>query len=67
MTYVFECKKCAKEVDVELTFAEYDEKKKNLPCSDCGSIMTRVFTPIGLTMYKGKGFYDTDSRGVTSR
>src|SRR5438270_9874857 len=34
-------------------------------CSECGAPVTRVFYPVGI-IFKGGGFYKTDSRGAGS-
>ena len=34
-------------------------------CSECGAPATRVFYPVGI-IFKGGGFYKTDSRGSSS-
>lgn len=34
-------------------------------CPDCGAPVTRVFYPVGI-VFKGTGFYKTDSRGASS-
>jgi putative FmdB family regulatory protein len=34
-------------------------------CPECGAPVTRVFYPVGI-VFKGTGFYKTDSRGVSS-
>jgi putative FmdB family regulatory protein len=34
-------------------------------CPECGAPVTRVFYPVGI-VFKGTGFYKTDSRGASS-
>jgi putative FmdB family regulatory protein len=34
-------------------------------CPECGAPVTRVFYPVGI-IFKGGGFYKTDSRGAAS-
>jgi putative FmdB family regulatory protein len=34
-------------------------------CPECGAPVTRVFYPVGI-VFKGSGFYKTDSRGASS-
>jgi putative FmdB family regulatory protein len=34
-------------------------------CPECGAPVTRVFYPVGI-VFKGSGFYKTDSRGSSS-
>lgn len=33
-------------------------------CPECGAPVTRVFHPVGI-IFKGQGFYKTDSRGTS--
>jgi predicted nucleic acid-binding Zn ribbon protein len=35
------------------------------PCPNCGAAATRQFFPAGI-VFKGSGFYKTDSRGASS-
>ncbi len=35
------------------------------PCPKCGAAATRQFFPAGI-VFKGSGFYKTDSRGASS-
>ena len=35
------------------------------PCPECGAAATRQFFPAGI-VFKGSGFYKTDSRGAAS-
>jgi predicted nucleic acid-binding Zn ribbon protein len=35
------------------------------PCPNCGAVATRQFFPAGI-VFKGSGFYKTDSRGASS-
>src|SRR2546421_8150847 len=34
-------------------------------CPECGAPVTRVFYPVGI-VFKGSGFYKTDSRGTST-
>ena len=36
-----------------------------IQCPECGAPVTRVFYPVGI-IFKGGGFYKTDSRGASS-
>ena len=47
------------EVQQRITDAPLDR------CPECGSPVTRVFYPVGI-IFKGQGFYKTDSRGATA-
>jgi putative FmdB family regulatory protein len=47
------------EVQQRITDAPLDR------CPECGAPVTRVFYPVGI-IFKGQGFYKTDSRGATT-
>lgn len=66
MVYIFECEKCKKQQEIEISISVYDSEKEKQFCK-CGEKMKRVFTPIGTTIYNCGGFYDTDIRKVGSR
>lgn len=59
--YEYKCKKCEKSFDV---IHGVDDKVKD--CKFCGSEVRRVFHPIGI-VFKGSGFYATDSRKGDSK
>jgi putative FmdB family regulatory protein len=47
---------------------EVQQRITELPitqCPECGAPVTRVFYPVGI-IFKGGGFYKTDSRGAAS-
>lgn len=55
--YDYECAKCHKITEVRHGFDEpYTE-----PCPHCGGDLRRLFNPAGI-VFKGSGFYITDSR-----
>lgn len=55
--YDYECSKCRHIVEVRHGFDDtYAE-----PCSACGSALRRVINPAPI-IFKGSGFYVTDSR-----
>lgn len=55
--YDYQCRSCGKVAEVRHGFNETHEA----PCADCGGEMRRVFSPAGI-VFKGSGFYVTDSR-----
>jgi len=55
--YDYQCSKCGHVVEVRHGFDDvYGE-----PCPKCGSALKRVFNPAPI-VFKGSGFYVTDSR-----
>lgn len=59
--YDYKCAKCQKVTEVRHGFdATYTE-----PCAACGGELQRVFNPAPI-VFKGSGFYVTDSRGKPS-
>ena len=61
-TYVYECAKCGDEFEVWQSFT--DEPLKKHP--GCGGKLTKVLQPVGI-VFKGSGFYKTDSRSGSKR
>ena len=60
-TYEYKCKQC------EHQFELWQEVGADAPkCPECGSEVQKVFHPIR-TIYKGSGFYVTDSRPAVSK
>jgi putative FmdB family regulatory protein len=60
-TYEYKCKKC------EHQFELWQEVGADAPkCPECGAEVQKVFHPIR-TIYKGSGFYITDSRPAVSK
>src|ERR1700730_8484149 len=59
-TYGYRCKN-GHEFEVVQTFAEAPLKR----CRVCGAKVNRIFYPVGI-VFKGPGFYATDSRGSSS-
>jgi putative FmdB family regulatory protein len=55
--YEYECKKCGAVTDIRHGFKETVDQ----PCEACGGPLTRRFNPAGI-VFKGSGFYVTDSR-----
>jgi putative FmdB family regulatory protein len=60
-TYGYRCEQCGQEFDVWQRMS--DEPKA--ACPACGGAGKRLFFPAGI-VFKGTGFYKTDSRGSTS-
>lgn len=58
--YEYECTECAKRFEIWQSVGESAP-----PCPECGSAVRKVFHPIR-TIYKGSGFYITDSRSESS-
>jgi putative FmdB family regulatory protein len=59
--YDYQCQKCKAVTEVRHGFRESHES----PCPKCGGPLARVFNPAGI-VFKGSGFYITDSRGSGS-
>jgi putative FmdB family regulatory protein len=55
--YDYACTKCGRVVEVRHGFDENYEQ----PCQTCGEPVRRVFNPAPV-LFKGSGFYVTDSR-----
>lgn len=59
--YDYACTKCGRTHEVRHGFDEsYDR-----PCEACGGPLRRVFNPAPV-LFKGSGFYVTDSRGPST-
>jgi len=56
-TYQYACTDCGDRVEVVQKFS--DEPLS--VCASCGSRLRKVFSPVGI-VFKGSGFYRTDSR-----
>jgi putative FmdB family regulatory protein len=59
--YDYACTKCGRTHEVRHGFDEGYEQ----PCEACGGAMRRVFNPAPV-LFKGSGFYVTDSRRSSS-
>ena len=55
--YDYACSKCGRVLEVRHGF----EENFNEPCEACGGALRRVFNPAPV-LFKGSGFYVTDSR-----
>ena len=60
-TYQYACTDCAERLEVVQSFT--DEPLS--VCSSCGGRLRKVFSPVGI-VFKGSGFYRTDSRKGSS-
>lgn len=61
-TYEYTCKKCGENFDLVQSFK--DKALKKHP-GECGGPVQKVFHASGI-VFKGSGFYVTDSRGASS-
>src|ERR1700722_3093695 len=59
-TYEYACKKCEEHVEVVQSFKDDPLTE----CPACGGPLRKVFGNIGI-VFKGSGFYKTDSRSST--
>ncbi len=60
-TYEYECNCCSSRFEKRKSFNETPEAC----CPTCGGQAERIFTPVPI-IFKGSGFYVTDSRGGNS-
>jgi putative FmdB family regulatory protein len=60
-TYGYRCPKCSTEFEVWQTMRDLPAAE----CPSCGAAANRMFFPAGI-VFKGSGFYKTDSRGASS-
>jgi putative FmdB family regulatory protein len=59
-TYEYACTECGQHVEVVQSMSA----APLTTCSVCGGRLRKVFSPIGI-VFKGSGFYRTDSRAKT--
>jgi len=59
--YEYQCSCCASRFEVRKSFSE----DGSASCPSCGGHAERVFSPVPI-IFKGSGFYCTDSRGSQS-
>ena len=59
-TYEYACKKCGEHLEVVQSFKDDPLTK----CPSCGGALKKVFGNVGI-VFKGSGFYKTDSRSST--
>ncbi len=60
-TYQYTCTECGEHVEAVQKFS--DEPLS--VCTNCGGRLRKVFSPVGI-VFKGSGFYRTDSRDGSS-
>lgn len=60
-TYSYVCKDCAHAFDIQQAFT--DDALKT--CPECAGALRKIFSAVGV-VFKGSGFYRTDSRGSGS-
>ncbi|HEY5302815.1 MAG TPA: FmdB family zinc ribbon protein [Acidimicrobiales bacterium] len=60
-TYEYECRACHQRVEAVQKFADAPLRV----CEACGGELRKVFSGVGI-VFKGSGFYKTDSRGSSS-
>jgi putative FmdB family regulatory protein len=60
-TYEYACQSCGRHVEVYQRFSDDPLTE----CGLCGGPLRKVFHPAGI-LFKGSGFYATDSRSVRS-
>jgi putative FmdB family regulatory protein len=61
-TYEYACTRCGQHVEVVQSMSD----ARLTECGACGGPLRKVFAPIGI-VFKGSGFYRTDSRGKPSK
>jgi putative FmdB family regulatory protein len=57
-TYEYACTECGDRTEVVQSISE----APLTTCTVCGGTLRKVFSPVGI-VFKGSGFYRTDSRG----
>ena len=60
-TYEYECQACHERVEAVQRFSD----AALTTCDSCGGELKKVFSAVGI-VFKGSGFYKTDSRGVSA-
>jgi putative FmdB family regulatory protein len=60
-TYEYACTRCGQHIEVVQSMSD----SRLTQCGACGGPLRKVFAPIGI-VFKGSGFYRTDSRGKSS-
>ncbi|HZC99856.1 MAG TPA: FmdB family zinc ribbon protein [Actinomycetes bacterium] len=61
-TYEYACTRCGQHIEVVQSMSDTPLTE----CGACGGTLRKVFAPIGV-VFKGSGFYRTDSRGKPSK
>ena len=60
-TYQYTCTECGEQVEAVQKFSD----EPLTVCTNCGGRLRKVFSPVGI-VFKGSGFYRTDSRNGSS-
>jgi putative FmdB family regulatory protein len=60
-TYQYQCTECGEPLEVQQSFTE----DALTVCPNCGGRLRKVFNAVGV-VFKGSGFYKTDSRQASS-
>ncbi|MBC9956212.1 FmdB family zinc ribbon protein [Yimella sp. cx-51] len=60
-TYSYACKNCGHQFDIHQAFSD----NALTDCPECGGQLRKVFNSVGV-VFKGSGFYRTDSRDKSS-
>jgi len=60
-TYQYACTNCGQQLEVVQKFSD----EPLTECPTCGGRLRKVFSPVGV-VFKGSGFYKTDSRSSSS-
>jgi len=60
-TYQYACTECGQQVEAVQKFSD----EPLTVCANCGGRLRKVFSPVGI-VFKGSGFYRTDSRNGSS-
>ncbi|MFT3888922.1 MAG: zinc ribbon domain-containing protein [Arachnia sp.] len=60
-TYQYQCKSCGADLEVVQKFSDPSLTE----CPECSGELRKVFNAVGV-VFKGSGFYRTDSRGSSS-
>jgi putative FmdB family regulatory protein len=61
-TYEYACTECGDRTEVVQSIAD----APLTTCTVCGGRLRKVFSPVGI-VFKGSGFYRTDSRGKSAK
>jgi len=61
-TYEYRCESCGTTVEVVQSFND----APLTTCASCGGALRKVYAPVGI-VFKGSGFYKTDSRTSSSK
>jgi putative FmdB family regulatory protein len=61
-TYEYACTECGNRIEVVQSISD----APLTTCTVCGGQLRKVFSPVGI-VFKGSGFYRTDSRGKPAK